>query len=73
MIRLIQELAVDGFPVAVTCRVLEVAPSTYYEEIEAVAHALNTRPRKVLDWKTPAEAFDEQLRLLQQPGVASTV
>ena len=43
------------------------------EEIEAVAHALNTRPRKVLGWKTPAEAFDEQLRLLQQPGVASTV
>lgn len=42
------------------------------DEIEAVAHALNTRPRKVLGWKTPAEAFDEQLRLLQQPGVAST-
>ena len=31
------------------------------EEIEAVAHALNTRPRKTLGWKTPAEAFDEQL------------
>lgn len=43
------------------------------EDIEAVAHALNTRPRKVLGWKTPAEAFDEQLRLLQQPSVASTV
>lgn len=43
------------------------------DEIEAVAHALNTRPRKVLGWKTPAEAFDEQLRLLQQPRVASTV
>ena len=42
------------------------------EEIEAVAHALNTRPRKTLDWKTPAEAFSEQLLLLQQPGVAST-
>lgn len=42
------------------------------EEIEAVAHALNTRPRKTLDWKTPAEAFSEQLLLLQQPGVATT-
>lgn len=42
------------------------------EEIEAVAHALNTRPRKSLDWKTPAEAFNEQLLLLQQTGVAST-
>ena len=41
------------------------------EEIEAVAHALNTRPRKTLGWKTPAEAFDEQLRLLQQAGVAT--
>ncbi|MET8186681.1 IS30 family transposase [Streptomyces sp. NPDC005246] len=42
------------------------------EEIEAVAHALNTRPRKTLGWKTPAEAFNEYLQLLQQDGVAST-
>lgn len=42
------------------------------EEIEAVAHTLNTRPRKTLDWMTPAEAFNEQLLLLQQGGVAST-
>ncbi|MGW2184025.1 IS30 family transposase [Streptomyces sp. NPDC001732] len=42
------------------------------EEIEAVAHALNTRPRKTLGWKTPAEAFNEHLQLLQQDGVAST-
>ncbi len=42
------------------------------EDLEAVAHALNTRPRKVLGWKTPAEAFDEHLRSLQQAGVAST-
>ena len=42
------------------------------EEIEAVAHALNTRPRKTLGWKTPAEALDEHLRSLQQAGVAST-
>lgn len=42
------------------------------EEIEAVAHALNTRPRKTIGWRTPAEAFNEQILLLQQAGVAST-
>ena len=42
------------------------------EEIEAVAHTLNTRPRKTLGWRTPAEAFDQHLRSLQQPGVATT-
>jgi IS30 family transposase len=42
------------------------------EEIEAVAHALNTRPRKTLGWRTPAEALNEHLLLLQQAGVAST-
>jgi IS30 family transposase len=42
------------------------------EEFKAVAHALNTRPRKTLGWKTPAEAFNEQLVLLHQTGVATT-
>lgn len=42
------------------------------EDLEAVALALNNRPRKSLDWKTPAEVFQEQLRSIQQPGVAST-
>ncbi|MFG1798544.1 IS30 family transposase [Nocardia sp. NPDC049149] len=42
------------------------------EEIEAIAHTLNTRPRKTLGWKTPAEAFNEYLQSLQQTGVAST-
>lgn len=42
------------------------------DELEAVAYTLNNRPRKVLDWKTPAEVFDQQLRCLQQAGVAST-
>jgi IS30 family transposase len=42
------------------------------EEIEAVAHTLNARPRKTLGWKTPAEAFNEQLLLLQEAGVATT-
>ena len=30
------------------------------------------RPHSRLGWKTPAEAFNEQLLLLQQAGVAST-
>jgi IS30 family transposase len=42
------------------------------EEIEAVATTLNARPRKVLGWKTPAEALNERLLYLQQTGVAST-
>jgi IS30 family transposase len=42
------------------------------DDLEAVAHALNNRPRKTLGSKTPAEVFEEQLRSLQQPGVAST-
>jgi IS30 family transposase len=42
------------------------------EDLEAVSHALNTRPRKTLGWKTPAEAFDEHLLSVQQASVAST-
>jgi IS30 family transposase len=41
------------------------------EEIEAVANTLNSRPRKTLGWKTPAEAFNEHLLLLQKTSVAS--
>jgi IS30 family transposase len=32
------------------------------DDLEAVGLALNTRPRKTLSWKTPAEALDELLR-----------
>jgi len=41
------------------------------EDLEAVAAALNTRPRKSLDWRTPAEALDEVLRSFR-PSVATT-
>ncbi len=42
------------------------------DEIHAVANTLNSRPRKTLGWKTPAEALDDHLRSLQQAGVATT-
>jgi IS30 family transposase len=42
------------------------------DDLLAVQTAINSRPRKVLGWKTPAEAIDEQLRLLKQHGVATT-
>jgi IS30 family transposase len=42
------------------------------DDLEAVALALNNRPRKILGWRTPAEVFDEQLRSTQRAGVATT-
>jgi len=42
------------------------------EELDAVALALNTRPRKTLGWRTPSEALDEHLRSIQKDTVATT-
>ena len=41
------------------------------DELSAVAATLNTRPRKTLGWRTPAEALDELLRSAQA-SVATT-
>jgi IS30 family transposase len=41
-------------------------------DLNAVAAALNNRPRKTLGWRTPAEALNDHLLSHQQSGVAST-
>jgi IS30 family transposase len=41
-------------------------------ELQAVALALNTRPRKTLGWRTPAEAFNEVLLSQTRNRVATT-
>src|SRR6058998_1054443 len=42
------------------------------DDLTAVAIALNARPRKTLDWRTPAEALDQFLRTTHIGRVATT-
>jgi IS30 family transposase len=41
-------------------------------DLAAVAAALNSRPRKTLGWRTPAEALNQVLHSGHQAGVATT-
>ena len=41
-------------------------------DLEAVALALNNRPRKVLGFRTPAELLSEQIQSTQNSSVATT-
>lgn len=42
------------------------------DDLEAVAAALNGRPRKTLGWRTPAEALDALLTNAETDHVATT-
>ena len=42
------------------------------DDLTAVTATVNSRPRKTLQWRTPAEAFAEHLRSVTQASVAST-
>lgn len=42
------------------------------DELNALAHTLNSRPRKTLEWVTPTEALDRPSDRSVAAGVATT-
>jgi IS30 family transposase len=42
------------------------------DDLAAVSAALNSRPRKIIGWRTPAEALDDHLRSVKHNSVATT-
>ncbi len=43
-----------------------------HQDLQAVVATLNARPRKSLEWRTPAEVYQQQLQSTSQAGVATT-
>jgi hypothetical protein len=66
-----KQLTREAIPVA-RCTVARLMSTHRPQDLAAVALALNTRPRKTLDWRTPAEALDQFLHATQTGSVATT-
>ena len=65
-------LRVQGYSMQEVARRLGRVASTISRELRRNAAALNSRPRKTLDWKTPAEALDRFLLSADKDRVATT-
>ena len=57
----VEQLEPGGFPSVQRLRLPAQAKLILQEDLAAVAAQLNSRPRKTLGWKTPAQALDEFL------------
>jgi hypothetical protein len=64
---------VDGFPVEVTCRVLEVAPSTYYEAISREPSARGLEDQDLMGLASTASATSARSdAVLTRPHTTTT-
>jgi len=71
LLQLAEAAAVSPFdPLGMADRRHQRGPHRFSQDLWLQARAC--RPRKTLGWKTPAEALNEHLSSLQQPGVATT-